>query len=355
MVINHNFWSNKSVFLTGHTGFKGGWMALWLSKMGAKVSGYSLNPPTNPNFFTETKLADRLASSTIADIQDFNSLKLAMHKSNPSIIIHMAAQPLVRYSYKNPIETFKTNLIGTINLLEATRSINNIEAVINVTTDKCYKNKEKNILYKESDRLGGFDPYSGSKACVELASEVYRNSFLRDIGVNLATVRAGNVIGGGDWATDRLIPDIFRSLLSKKKLDIRYPNAIRPWQHVIEPLSGYLKLAEMLVDYRDDFADSWNFGPNKIDSRSVSWIINYIISKNYNLNWQKTNSPEPHEAGLLLLDNSKAKSKLDWRPRWSLEVALDKTLEWQEAWTRNDSMDEISISQINDYENSISQ
>lgn len=351
MEINHNFWKNRSIFITGHTGFKGGWIALWLSKMGAKVNGYSLDAPTTPNFFSETKLRERLFSSTIADILDFSSLKSALLSSKPSIIIHMAAQPLVRKSYNYPLETFKTNLIGTINLLEAAKKIDTVEAIINVTTDKCYENKEQLKSYKEDDKLGGYDPYSGSKACSEIASTVYRNSFLNQSGIKLATVRAGNVIGGGDWATDRLIPDFLRTIHTGKKLYIRFPNAVRPWQHVLEPLSGYLMLAEKLVNNKNDFAEAWNFGPEEIDSRPVSWIINYLSQKTSNLKWEIKNSLEPHEASLLLLDSSKAKSKLGWTPRWSLEIALDKIIEWHKAWIENESMDELSISQIDSYKN----
>jgi CDP-glucose 4,6-dehydratase len=351
MEINYNFWKNRSVFLTGHTGFKGGWMTLWLSKMGAKVSGYSLDTPTTPNFFTVTKLIERMESSTIADILDFSSLKSALLSSKPSIIIHMAAQPLVRKSYNNPLETFKTNLIGTVNLLEAARVIDSVEAIVNVTTDKCYENNEQLKSYKEDDKLGGYDPYSGSKACAEIASTVYRNSFLNESKVKLATVRAGNVIGGGDWAVDRLIPDFLRTIHTGKILRIRFPNAVRPWQHVLEPLSGYLMLAEKLVKNGNDFAEAWNFGPKEIDSRPVSWIINYLSQKNPNLKWETKNILEPHESGLLLLDSSKAKSKLGWTSRWSLEIALDKTIEWHKAWMGNELMDDLSISQINFYEN----
>jgi CDP-glucose 4,6-dehydratase len=351
MEINYNFWKNRSVFLTGHTGFKGGWIALWLNKMGAKVNGYSLDAPTTPNFFTVTKLRERLQASTIGDILDFESLKTALLSSKPSIIIHMAAQSLVRKSYNNPLETFKTNLLGTVNLLEAARKVDTVEAIVNVTTDKCYENKEQLKPYNENDKLGGYDPYSGSKACAEIASTAYRNSFLNKSGIKLATVRAGNVIGGGDWATDRLIPDFLRTIHTGEKLYIRFPNAVRPWQHVLEPLSGYLILAEKLINNGNDFAEAWNFGPKEIDSREVSWIINYLSQKTSNLKWEIKNSLEPHEAGLLLLDSSKAKSKLGWTSRWSLEIALDKIIEWHNGWIENQLMDELSIFQINSYEN----
>jgi len=352
MKINSNFWFNRSVFLTGHTGFKGGWLTLWLTSMGAKVNGYSLDAPTSTNFFTETNLRERMETSTIDNIQNFSALKSALLLAKPSIVIHMAAQPLVSKSYKDPLETFKTNIIGTANLLEAIRKVDTVEAIVNITTDKCYENIEQLKPYDENDKLGGYDPYSSSKACAELVSATYRNSFFNDIGTRLATVRAGNVIGGGDWAADRLIPDFLRAIETHKKLYVRSPNAIRPWQHVLEPLSGYLMLAEKLITNGSDFAEAWNFGPKEADSKSVSWVINHLIQKIPNVEWEIDKTEKPHEAGLLLLDSSKAKSKLSWQPRWSLETALDKIIEWHEAWKENKKMAEVSISQINAYNNS---
>lgn len=351
MEINSSFWKDRSVFLTGHTGFKGGWIAMWLTKMGANVHGYSLDAPTTPNFYTETKLKDRLSSSTINDILNFSSLKSAMSFAKPSIIIHMAAQPLVRQSYIAPVETFKTNIIGTVNLLEAARKIDTVEVIVNITTDKCYENKEQLKPYHESDKLGGYDPYSSSKACAELISAAYRNSFLKESGIKIATVRAGNVIGGGDWATDRLIPDFLRAIDAGKKLFIRSPNAIRPWQHVLEPLSGYLILAEKLFTSGDNFAQAWNFGPQENDAKTVSWVVNYLSQKIPNVQWEINKAKQPHEARLLLLDSSKARSKINWKYRWSLEVALDKIIEWHLAWKEKKPMAEISISQIKSYYN----
>lgn len=351
MEINSSFWKDRSVFLTGHTGFKGGWIAIWLTKMGANVHGYSLDAPTTPNFYTETKLKDRLSSSTINDILNFSSLKSAMTFAKPSIIIHMAAQPLVRQSYIAPVETFKINIIGTVNLLEAARKIDTVEVIVNITTDKCYENKEQLKPYHENDKLGGYDPYSSSKACAELISAAYRNSFLKESGIKIATVRAGNVIGGGDWATDRLIPDFLRSIDSGKKLFIRSPNAIRPWQHVLEPLSGYLILAEKLFTSGDNFAQAWNFGPQENDAKTVSWVVNYLSQKIPNVQWEINKAKQPHEARLLLLDSSKARSKINWKYRWSLEVALDKIIEWHLAWKEKKPMAEISISQIESYYN----
>lgn len=350
MEVNSSFWKNRSVFLTGHTGFKGGWMSIWLTNMGAKVYGYSLDAPATKNFYTETNLKERLSSSTIGDIQNYSSLKSAIYLAKPSVIIHMAAQPLVRQSYIDPIETFKTNIIGTANVLEAARKIGSVEAIINITTDKVYENKEQLKPYIESDKLGGYDPYSASKACAELVSVAYRNSFLRENGIKIATVRAGNVIGGGDWATDRLIPDFFRSIDSSKKLMIRNPESVRPWQHVLEPLSGYLMLAEKLITHGDSLDECWNFGPKKNDIKTVSWIIDYLVKKIPNAQWEIDKATQPHEAKILLLDSSKAKLKLGWVQKLPLEVAIDKVIEWYEAWKYNQPMDEISSSQIKFYE-----
>jgi CDP-glucose 4,6-dehydratase len=338
------------VFLTGHTGFKGGWIALWLSHLGAKVHGYSLTPPTKPSFFEEAQLQTWLASSTIGDIRDLKSLSQAMHLANPSVVIHMAAQPLVRESYSSPVETFATNVLGTVNLLEAARKAASLRAIVNITTDKCYENQEWIWPYRENDRLGGHDPYSSSKACAELATAAYRSSFLAAAGVQLATVRAGNVIGGGDWATDRLIPDFLRALDAGQTLQIRSPNATRPWQHVLEPLSGYLLLAEDLVKQGTEHADAWNFGPEESDAKPVSWIVERLCEQLPNSRWELESEPQPHEAGLLKLDSTKAKSKLDWAPRWSLETALEKTVDWHQAWKQGDSMSDFSLRQIQAYE-----
>lgn len=353
MEINSSFWRGRSIFLTGHTGFKGSWIALWLSKMGAKVYGYSLDSKHSLNLFTETKLDERLSSSTIADIQDISSLKSAMLIAKPSLIIHMAAQSLVRKSYQEPVETFKTNIIGTVNLLEVARKVDTVEAIINVTSDKCYENKENSKPYIENDKLGGYDPYSCSKACAELISSAYRNSFFKESGIKVATVRAGNVIGGGDWANDRLVPDFLRASDNEKKLFIRSPNAIRPWQHVLEPLSGYLMLAEKLFIEGDNFAEAWNFGPQENSSKPVSWVVDYLSQKISNVKFEIDKNTQPHETNLLLLDSSKAQSKLNWKPQWPLHIALDKVIEWHKDWKENKAMDEVSISQINSYYNKL--
>ena len=352
MEINSSFWTGRSVFLTGHTGFKGGWLALWLTEMGAKVYGYSLEAPTNPNFFKITNLGHKIQNSVTGDICDLLGLKNSMQIAKPSVIFHMAAQPLVKKSYINPIETFTTNIIGTINIFEAARKIDTVEAIVNITTDKCYENQEWDRPYHETDRLGGYDPYSSSKACSEIATSAYRNSFLSETGIKLASARAGNVIGGGDWAADRLIPDFFRSIDSDRTLRIRSPQAVRPWQHVLDPLSGYLILAEKLVTKGNNFAQAWNFGPEQSGAKTVSWILDRLSKKFNNSKWETEKTKQQHEASLLKLDISKAKSKLGWLPRWPLETAIDNTVEWYQAFKENDNMEEFSIKQIKAYQSS---
>lgn len=347
--MHSGFWKNKSVFITGHTGFKGGWIAHWLTELGAKVYGYALAPPTEPNFFTETKLQERIVSSTICDIRDLEKISKEIRQAKPDILIHMAAQPLVRESYNTPVETFVANVIGTVNVFEAARHVGSIKAVVNITTDKCYENKEWLWPYRENDRLGGHDPYSASKACAEIVAAAYRNSFFTEAGIHLASVRAGNVIGGGDWATDRLIPDFLRAIDRGEVLNIRSPNAVRPWQHVLEPLSGYLLLAERLYEEDQAFAEAWNFGPNDEDAKPVSWIVERLCEQIPGSKWQTENTKQPHEAGLLKLDSSKAKTKLGWMPRWNLETALSKTVEWHQAWRNQEDMAAITSSQIQAY------
>jgi len=353
MAIDKNFWSGKSVFITGHTGFKGGWLAIWLAKLGAKVYGYSLMPKTELSFFKEVKLMEQVASSHIGDIRDLTELTMRLDQAQPEIVFHMAAQPLVRESYIAPVETFETNVIGTVNLLEAARKVSSVKAVVNITTDKCYENKEWAWPYRENDRLGGFDPYSASKACAEMVASAYRHSFYKNMNINTATVRAGNVIGGGDWSDDRLIPDFLKSIEKNQTLQIRSPNAVRPWQHVLEPLSGYLMLAESLVTIGEEFAEPWNFGPTENDAKSVEWIVNALCKHFPDTQYSIDYGEHPHEAGLLKLDSSKAKTKLGWKPRWKLEKALFKTIEWHNAWRNNQNMLDTSISQIEEYEASI--
>lgn len=346
MGLNPRFWRDKSVFLTGHTGFKGGWIAHWLHELGASVHGYSLEPPTQPSFFNQTKLQKRITHSTIGDVRNFTALISALRKAEPDVIIHMAAQSLVRESYIAPVETFATNLMGTVNILEASRQVGSVKAIVNITTDKCYENKEWPWSYRENDRLGGRDPYSASKACVEIATAAYRDSFFSDANIHLASARAGNVIGGGDWSPHRLIPDFLRAVDVGKTLTIRSPNAIRPWQHVLEPLSGYLMLAERLYTEGGTFAEAWNFGPNDGDAKPVSWVVDQLCARIKGATWQTETPQHLHEAGVLKLDNSKVKARLDWAPRWNIEQALDRTIEWHQAWRERSDMSTVTSTQI---------
>ena len=346
--MNREFWRGKRVFLTGHTGFKGGWLALWLSEMGAHVHGYALEPANTPNFFTSANIENRLATSTIADIRNAAALKQAMLAAKPEIVFHLAAQPLVRYSYLAPVETYSVNVMGTVNLLEAVRSVAGVRAVVNVTTDKCYENRERKEPYVEGEALGGYDPYSSSKACSELVTLAYRRSFMEGLSIALASARAGNVIGGGDWSEDRLIPDFLRAIDGGQTLMVRYPGAIRPWQHVLEPLSGYICIAErMIKDVR--FGQAWNFGPEDRDARSVEWIVNSLCRLIPGAAWQQVSAPQPHEASTLKLDSAKAHQQLGWRPRWDLDNALEKTVSWHQAWRRGRDMQAFSLAQVREY------
>ena len=347
-MIDQEFWKGKRVFLTGHTGFKGSWLSLWLCSLGAEVRGYALNPPTSPSLFNEAKI-DTIIDSQIADIRDQDTLHESMTGFNPDILIHMAAQPLVRYSYDAPIETYEVNVIGTAKVLEVARSCPNLKAIVNITTDKCYENDERVEGYKENDPMGGYDPYSSSKGCAELVASSYRRSFLQDQGIGIASVRAGNVIGGGDWADDRLIPDILRSFEKNKPVVIRNPKATRPWQHVLEPLSGYLILAQNLYKDQKKYAEGWNFGPNEKDVQPVDWILDKMISKWPNSSWELDNNSNPHEAGFLKLDISKAKSKLGWSPVWELSQTLERIISWHQAWLNKDDMQTVCLTEIEEY------
>jgi len=347
-VIDRAFWQGKRVFLTGHTGFKGSWLSLWLASLGAQVKGYALNPPTSPSLFDEAKVG-KVIDSQIGDIRDQGALYESMLEFNPDILIHMAAQPLVRYSYDAPIETYEVNVIGTAKVLEVARSCSNLKAIVNITTDKCYENDERSQGYKEDDPMGGYDPYSSSKGCAELVASAYRRSFLQEQGIGLASVRAGNVIGGGDWADDRLIPDILRSFEKKESVVVRNPKATRPWQHVLEPLSGYLILAQKLYKDQEKYAGGWNFGPNDNDAKPVDWILDKMISKWPNSSWELDASFNPHEAGFLKLDISKAKSQLDWQPVWELSCTLEKIIAWHKAWLNQEDMQAVCFAEIEEY------
>lgn len=355
-IISESFWRGKKVFLTGHTGFKGGWLSLWLSSMGAKVYGYSLSPNTTPNLYDSLGIGALIESSMISDIRDLEALQKAMTFAKPDLVMHMAAQPLVRYSYVNPVETYQTNVMGTVNVLEASRHIPTIKATVVVTTDKCYENKEWAWGYRENEPMGGYDPYSSSKGCAELVAAAYRQSFFsvdnaKALGKNLiATGRAGNVIGGGDWSGDRLIPDAIRAFEVGNPLLLRNPASTRPWQHVLEPLSGYLVLAQGLLSGNEKLASGWNFGPRDEDARSVSSVIELLANRWGNdACWKQDGDLQPHEANFLKLDCSKAKLMLGWTPRWSLETAIEKIVEWNDAFKSGKSMRDVTLSQISQY------
>ena len=347
-MIDQNFWKNKRVFVTGHTGFKGSWLSIWLSFLGAKVKGYALTSPTSPSLFNEARV-ESIVDSQIGDIRDQDEISRSMREFNPDILVHMAAQPLVMYSYKFPVETYDVNVLGTVKVLEAARGCKNLKAIINVTTDKCYENDNRVGGYKENDPIGGFDPYSSSKGCAELVSSSYRRSFLDSLGIGVATVRAGNVIGGGDWADNRLIPDILRSFESGKTVVVRSPNATRPWQHVLEPLSGYLVLAQKLYSEKDKFSEGWNFGPKDKDIKPVHWILDSMISKWPNSKWKLDDNITPHEANFLKLDILKAKNRLEWNPTWELEEALDRAIDWHKSWMNKEDMRRACITEIESY------
>lgn len=350
--MDRRFWKDKSVFITGHTGFKGGWLSLWLQDCGAKLTGYSLKPKTNPNLYDTASVSDGM-NSIFGDIRDLEFLTESLVASSPDVVFHMAAQPLVRFSYENPIDTYTTNVIGTINLFEAVRKSDSVRAVVNVTTDKCYENKEWIWGYREDDAMGGRDPYSSSKACSELVTQAYRKSFFNSHkAANIASGRAGNVIGGGDWAEDRLIPDILKALIDEKPVEVRNPFAIRPWQHVLEPLSGYLTLAERLWVDGEIYAGGWNFGPEERDIKRVSSVTEYLVEHwGAATGWVHDESEQPHEAQLLKLDISKAKSILNWSPTWNLNMALDSVIEWHQEWLKGRDLKSTTIRQIHAFEN----
>lgn len=356
-LMNAAFWKDKRVFLTGHTGFKGGWLSLWLQQLGAEVSGYALAAPTTPSLFEVADVA-RGMRSIIGDVRDGEAIKRAMAEARPEIVIHMAAQPLVRYSYANPVETYATNVMGVVNLLEAVRATPGVRSVVNVTSDKCYENREWPWGYRENEAMGGYDPYSNSKGCAELVTAGYRSSFFNaekygEHGIALGSGRAGNVIGGGDWALDRLIPDMLRAIGTGEPVMIRNPNAIRPWQHVLEPLSGYLLLAEKLYTDGPAHAEGWNFGPHDTDAKPVEWIIERMTQEwGAGASWQLDGQSHPHEATYLKLDCSKARGQLNWRPRWDIGQTITKIVEWHKAFDQGLDMRELSQAQITTYQNS---
>jgi len=351
-----SFWQDKKVLITGHTGFKGGWLSLWLHNKGADVVGFSLPPGTNPNLYQSLELKKKI-TSVFGDIRNFSQIRQVVEKYKPEIVFHLAAQPLVRQSYKNPLETYQTNVIGTANVLEAVKGAGSVKVVVCITTDKCYENREWVWPYREEDKLGGYDPYSSSKACAELVVSAYRNSFFstsKGHKVAIASTRAGNVIGGGDWNDDRLIPDMIRAVFENKNFEVRNPDAVRPWQHVLDPLFGYITLAEKLWKEGDKFSEAWNFGPDNDEVVPVKEIIkqlNNSLSKKVTI--QKQNGENPHEARLLLLDSSKAKSRLNWSLKLKIDKALKFTADWYEAFYSKQKMAEFTSDQIKQYEEGV--
>lgn len=352
LVMRSAFWQGKRVLLTGHTGFKGGWLSLWLQTMGAEVVGYALSPPSRPSLFEVAGVGFGM-TSIVGDIRDLGHLRTVFAAHRPEIVVHMAAQSLVRPGYSDPVATYAVNVLGTVHLLEAVRETTSVRAVINVTSDKCYENREWVWGYRENEAMGGYDPYSSSKGCAELVTAAYRNSYFNPNRydahrVALASVRAGNVIGGGDWAADRLVPDIIRALVRHQPIQIRNPQAIRPWQHVLEPLSGYLLLARTLVEHGSAYAEAWNFGPGDDDARPVSWLVERLAGLWSNeARWQTdAETGQRHEARHLKLDSSKARSRLGWAPRRGLEEALRATVEWYRAYEEGRDMRDFTLGQI---------
>lgn len=353
--MNPGLWQGKRVFLTGHTGFKGSWMSLWLQSLGAELTGFALPPPTRPSLFEEARVASGM-NSVMGDVRDLASVQEAMQASRPEIVIHMAAQSLVRYSYQNPVETYSTNVMGTVHVLESVRTTPGVKAVVNITSDKCYENREWLWGYRENERMGGFDPYSNSKGCSELLTSAYRSSFFgvseyAQHGIGIATARAGNVIGGGDWAQDRLVPDVLAAFERGEIAEIRNPRAIRPWQYVLEPVRGYLTLAECLLEYGPDFAEAWNFGPSDDDSMPVEWIAETMARMWGNeARWKVITGEHPHEAAYLKLDISKARKRLAWRPVLRLDETLKLIVDWAKLRRAGDDVREITLDQIQTYQ-----
>ena len=346
LVMNTNFWTGKKVLLTGHTGFKGGWLSVWLKLLGAEVTGIAMNPPTQKNIFDVANISKSI-HSIIGDIRDINNVVKAIELCRPEIVFHMAAQSLVKYSYQNPIETYSTNVMGTLNVMEAVRQAGCAKVFINVTTDKCYENKEWAWGYREDEPMGGFDPYSSSKACSEILTSSYRRSFFEKSCIGLASARAGNVIGGGDWAEDRLVPDILRALDNGLDIVLRNPDSSRPWQHVLDPLSGYLTLAEHVWNNPITFAEAWNFGPNDNNTSSVGYLTSKLLSKfQPSVGCLLNRNNELHEAHQLKLDISKAQAKLNWNPTWALDDAIEATADWHKAYKSGLNMYEKTVEQI---------
>jgi len=353
--MNSKFWKDKRVLITGHTGFKGSWLSLWLQQMGANAVGYALLPPTEPSLFDIAKVSDGMISIT-GDIRDLDRFKKTIKKYKPEIVIHMAAQALVRESYNNPIDTYSTNVMGTVNVLEAVRCSDFVNVLVIITSDKCYENCEWVWGYRETDSMGGHDPYSSSKACAELITSAYYRSYFEQAENPgrypvVATTRAGNVVGGGDWASNRLVPDIMKAFMNEKPVVIRYPNAIRPWQHALDPIRGYLMLAEKLWEHGHKFAGAWNFGPRDEDAKPVSWVADFLSQKwGDSAHWELDPNYNLHEATFLKLDCSKARSFLGWKPKIRLNTTLEWVVEWYKAYLETQDIRQFTITQIAHYE-----
>jgi len=353
--INPSFWQDRSVLVTGHTGFKGSWLSLWLYQMGANIHGYALDPPTDPCLFDVARIKSLLTSDTRADLADLKQLMNVFKNAQPEIVFHLAAQPLVRESYQDPLGTLVTNVMGTANIMEAARTIDSLRAVIIITTDKVYENHEWVYPYREVDSLGGHDPYSASKAAAEIVVASYRDSFFNKISTPLAhvaTARAGNVIGGGDWASDRLIPDCLQAFVAGESVNLRYPKAVRPWQHVLDSLAGYLQLGEKLHSSEGaKYSQAWNFGPDASGDATVAEIAETTAQLWGNDACVKYNpsTDNPHEAGLLRLDSTLARTVLGWKPRWNLQKVLEKTVDWHQAWLNGSDMASFTLDQIREY------
>ncbi len=351
--VSSSFWHGKRVLLTGHTGFKGSWLSLWLLSMGSILRGIALDAPTTPALFDIARVADAM-DHKVADVRDYDAIRALITEFKPEIIFHMAAQPLVRLSYEEPITTYATNVMGTVHVLEAARHVGSVRSIVNVTTDKCYENREWVWGYREDEAMGGYDPYSSSKGCSELVSSAYRKSFMQASGVGLATARAGNVIGGGDWAVDRLVPDTLKALEQRRPVLIRNPHAVRPWQHVLEPLSGYLLLAESLFEHGQLDAEGWNFGPCDDDARPVQWVVERLCKEwGDGASWVLQPGEHPHEAQYLKLDVSKARQRLNWSPRLPLQTALTLVNAWHQEWLSGSDMQAFSLKQITEYRSQV--
>ena len=349
-MVNH-FWEGKKILISGHTGFKGSWLSIWLHQLGAEILGLSLEAEDKRSIFYKAQVSS-IVENLYADIRDINSFKKTITDFKPEIVFHLAAQPLVRDSYSDPIKTLETNIIGTANILECLKEIDSVKSIVVVTSDKCYDNNEINIPFVESDPMGGHDPYSASKGCAELVTQSYRNSFLKDQGIFIASVRAGNVIGGGDWSKDRLIPDLVNSVREGIKVKIRNPKSVRPWQHVLEPLCGYINLAKKLYEEVPGSDSAWNFGPNSEDEKEVQWVVeNFLKMSGSESLWELNQENNPHETGYLRLNSIKAINKLDWHPKWNTYEALQKTYDWYKESLSLEDMTKFSLDQIKAYEN----